>query len=90
MSSDFYSGDEVVERGSIPLDIDNIHMLLQGQSASSNHMTLFVSLYRYLTDQSYLFTYLFIMVFSNLFGVSVLGYHRNPCTLNIMMTVRLN
>lgn len=34
MSSDFYSRDEVVERGSIPLDIDNVHMLLQGQSAS--------------------------------------------------------
>lgn len=32
MSSDFYSGDDVVERGSIPLDIDNVHMLLQGQS----------------------------------------------------------
>lgn len=35
MSSDFYSRDEVVEAGSIPLDIDNVHMLLQGQSPSS-------------------------------------------------------
>lgn len=34
MSSDFYSRDEEVARGSIPLDIDNVHMLLQGQSAS--------------------------------------------------------
>lgn len=31
MSSDFYSRDDLVERGSIPLDIDNVHMLLQGQ-----------------------------------------------------------
>nr|XP_033499149.1 nesprin-2 [Epinephelus lanceolatus] len=29
MSSDFYYRDDVVERGSIPLDIDNVHMLLQ-------------------------------------------------------------
>ncbi|XP_056249832.1 nesprin-2-like [Seriola aureovittata] len=29
MSSDFYSRDDLVERGSIPLDIDNVHMLLQ-------------------------------------------------------------
>lgn len=35
MSSDFYSQDEAVERGSIPLDIDNVHMLLQGQCLSS-------------------------------------------------------
>ncbi|TNM95723.1 hypothetical protein fugu_016806 [Takifugu bimaculatus] len=34
MSSDFYSRDEVVDRGSVPLDIDDVHMLLQGQSAS--------------------------------------------------------
>lgn len=34
MSSDFYPRDEAVDRGSIPLDIDNVHMLLQGQSAS--------------------------------------------------------
>lgn len=34
MSSDFYSLDEAVERGSLPLDIDNVHMLLQGQSPS--------------------------------------------------------
>lgn len=34
MSSDVHSRDEVVDRGSIPLDIDNVHMLLQGQSAS--------------------------------------------------------
>lgn len=32
MSSDFYSRDDPVERGPIPLDIDNVHMLLQGQS----------------------------------------------------------
>lgn len=36
MSSGFYSRDEVVERGSIPLDIDNVHMLLQGQSPTSD------------------------------------------------------
>lgn len=35
MSSDFYSRDDLVERGSIPLDIDNVHMLLQGQSPHS-------------------------------------------------------
>ncbi|KAG7234118.1 hypothetical protein INR49_005782 [Caranx melampygus] len=29
MSSDFYSRDELVDRGPIPLDIDNVHMLLQ-------------------------------------------------------------
>ncbi|XP_062253434.1 nesprin-2a [Platichthys flesus] len=29
MSSDFHSGDDLVERGCIPLDIDNVHMLLQ-------------------------------------------------------------
>ncbi|XP_068608266.1 nesprin-2-like [Brachionichthys hirsutus] len=29
MSSDFSSRDDLVERGSMPLDIDNIHMLLQ-------------------------------------------------------------
>nr|XP_029131758.1 nesprin-2 [Labrus bergylta] len=29
MSSDFYSRDDLVERGPIPLDIDNVHMLLQ-------------------------------------------------------------
>ncbi|XP_029688374.1 nesprin-2-like isoform X1 [Takifugu rubripes] len=29
MSSDFYSRDEVVDRGSVPLDIDDVHMLLQ-------------------------------------------------------------
>nr|XP_020467227.1 nesprin-2-like [Monopterus albus] len=29
MSSDYYCGDDLVERGSIPLDIDNVHMLLQ-------------------------------------------------------------
>ncbi|KAE8289447.1 Nesprin-2 KASH domain-containing protein 2 [Larimichthys crocea] len=29
MSSDFYSRDDPVERGPIPLDIDNVHMLLQ-------------------------------------------------------------
>ncbi|XP_047193763.1 nesprin-2a [Scophthalmus maximus] len=29
MSSDFCSSDGLVERGSIPLDIDNVHMLLQ-------------------------------------------------------------
>ncbi|KAM6917368.1 uncharacterized protein PEZ65_013189 [Lycodopsis pacificus] len=29
MSSDFYCRDDLVERGSIPLDIDNVHMLLQ-------------------------------------------------------------
>ncbi|XP_028420977.1 nesprin-2 [Perca flavescens] len=29
MSSDFDSRDDLVERGSIPLDIDNVHMLLQ-------------------------------------------------------------
>lgn len=40
MSSDFYSRDEAVERGSIPLDIDNVHMLLQGQSASSGYVVL--------------------------------------------------
>lgn len=40
MSSDFYSQDEVVERGSIPLDIDDVHMLLQGWSPSSDHKVL--------------------------------------------------
>ncbi|XP_075344165.1 uncharacterized protein LOC142402517 [Odontesthes bonariensis] len=29
MSSELYSSDGLVERGSIPLDIDNVHMLLQ-------------------------------------------------------------
>ncbi|KAM4723418.1 nesprin-2 [Anableps anableps] len=29
MSSDFYSSDGLLEKGSVPLDIDNIHMLLQ-------------------------------------------------------------
>ncbi|XP_031729025.1 nesprin-2-like, partial [Anarrhichthys ocellatus] len=29
MSSDFYCRDDLVERGTIPLDIDNVHMLLQ-------------------------------------------------------------
>ncbi|XP_043997936.1 nesprin-2-like isoform X3 [Gambusia affinis] len=29
MSSDFYSSDGLLERGSIPLDIDNVHMVLQ-------------------------------------------------------------
>ncbi|CAJ1074541.1 LOW QUALITY PROTEIN: nesprin-2 [Xyrichtys novacula] len=29
MSSDFYARDDLVERGPIPLDIDNVHMLLQ-------------------------------------------------------------
>ncbi|XP_056282750.1 nesprin-2-like [Pseudoliparis swirei] len=31
MSSGWCCGDEPVERGHIPLDIDNVHMLLQGQ-----------------------------------------------------------
>ncbi|KAF0044214.1 hypothetical protein F2P81_003372 [Scophthalmus maximus] len=39
MSSDFCSSDGLVERGSIPLDIDNVHMLLQavstGEAAAS-------------------------------------------------------
>ncbi|KAI9528712.1 hypothetical protein NQZ68_017310 [Dissostichus eleginoides] len=31
MSSDFYSRDELVERGFIPLDIDNVQILLQAR-----------------------------------------------------------
>lgn len=40
MASDFYSRDEVVERASVPLDIDDVHMLLQGRSPSSDHKVL--------------------------------------------------
>lgn len=40
MSSALDSRDDVVERGSIPLDIDNIHMLLQGQCCSARSLTL--------------------------------------------------
>lgn len=40
MSSDFSSRDGVVDRGSIPLDIDDVHMLLQGRSPSSDDKVL--------------------------------------------------
>lgn len=48
MSSDFYSRDDLVERGSIPLDIDNVHMLLQGQCPL--HLSLLFFFLEYLKD----------------------------------------
>lgn len=47
MSSDVYSRDGLVDRGSIPLDIDNVHMLLQGQCLHLELMVVLSGFHRY-------------------------------------------
>lgn len=53
MSSDFYSSDGLLETGSIPLDIDNVHMVLQGQSifAYNKHFDCLFKLKVYMAIQ---------------------------------------